>query len=80
MFYRLDIPTRCKQTIFRFARYIPYVKREIAKAHDDTMKSIYGDMAKSVRGHTFARALPEKGLSKVRQLGCFSRELLERIF
>ena len=41
------------------------VQREIAKARNDTLKSVYADMAKSVQGHQFAKALPEKGLSKV---------------
>jgi hypothetical protein len=41
------------------------IQRQIAKAREDTLKSVYGDMAKSVRGHKFAKALPEKGLSKV---------------
>ncbi|CAF0916017.1 unnamed protein product [Rotaria sp. Silwood1] len=59
-----DISTRIKQTIFRLVRYIPYVKREIAKARDDTLKSVYADMAKSIHGHEFSKALPEKGLSK----------------
>jgi len=59
-----DIPTRIKQTIFHLARRLPVVQRQIAKARDDTLRSVYADMAKSVRGHTFAKALPEKGLSK----------------
>ena len=60
-----DIPTRIKQTVFRLARYIPAIQRQIAKARDDTLRSVYGNMEKSVRGHEFAKALPEKGLSKV---------------
>lgn len=76
-----------KQTIFRLARHVPYVQREIAKARDDTLRSIYADMTKSVRGHTFARSLPEKGLSKVRRSVCLSQsiekilqdELLEKL-
>jgi len=59
-----DISTRIKQTIFRWARYLPMVQREIAKARNDTLKSVYADMAKSVQGHQFAKALPEKGLPK----------------
>ncbi|CAF2799877.1 unnamed protein product [Rotaria sp. Silwood2] len=59
-----DIPTRIKQTIFRLARHLPIVQREIAKARNDTLKSVYADMAKSIQGHEFAKALPEKGLSK----------------
>lgn len=47
------------------ARYLPAVKRQIAQARDDTLKSVYADMAKSVQGHEFAVALPEKGLSRV---------------
>lgn len=54
-----------KETVFRLARYVPYVQREIAKAHDETMRSVYAGIAKSIGEHTFARALPEKGLSKV---------------
>lgn len=80
IFRYLDIPTRFKQTIFRLARYIPYVQREIAKAKDDTMKSIYTDMAKSIQGHQFARALPERGLSKVRQLNDFERTMRTNFF
>jgi hypothetical protein len=61
----LDIQTRVKQAVFRLARRIPYVQRQIAKARDDSLKSIYADMVKSTKGHTFAYSLPEQGLSKV---------------
>jgi hypothetical protein len=60
-----DIPTRIKQAIFRLARRLPVVQRQIAQAREDTLKSIRSDVAKSVKGHTFIRSLPEKGLSKV---------------
>ena len=60
--------TRAKQMVFRLARRIPYVQREIAKARDDTLRSVYKDMEKSVNGHTFAQTLPEKGLSKVKKI------------
>jgi hypothetical protein len=60
-----DVSTRIKQTIFRLARRIPAVQRQIAQARTDTLTSVYGNMEKSVRGHQFAKALPEKGLSKV---------------
>lgn len=48
------------------ARRLPLVQREIAKARDDTLKSVYADMAKSIQGHEFAKALPEKGIPKVK--------------
>jgi len=58
------------------ARRLPVVQRQIAQARDDTLRSVYDNMAKSVRGHQFAKALPEKGLSKVKyrliNLRCFS--------
>lgn len=63
--FLLDISTRVKQTVFRLARYVPQIKRQIAKAREDTLNSVHGDMAKSLHGHIFARALPEQGLSKV---------------
>ncbi len=47
------------------ARRIPYIQRQIAQARDDTLKSIYADMSKSVQGHIFMKSLPEQGLSKV---------------
>jgi hypothetical protein len=50
------------------ARRLPVVQRQIAQARDDTLRSVYDNMAKSVRGHQFAKALPEKGLSKVKLL------------
>jgi hypothetical protein len=61
----VDIPTRVKQTIFRLARYVPAIQRQIAQAREDTINSVCANMAKSVKGHQFAKALPEKGLSKV---------------
>ena len=51
--------------MFRLARRFAFVQRKIAQARDDTLKSIYADMAKSVQGHKFAKALPEKGMTKV---------------
>ncbi|CAF1562285.1 unnamed protein product [Rotaria magnacalcarata] len=59
-----DIQTRVKQTIFRLARHLPIVQREIAKARNNTLKSIYADMEKSIEGHQFAQALPERSISK----------------
>ena len=61
----LDVTTRIKQAIFRLARRIPAVQRQITKARDDTLRSVYHSMAKSIQGHQFAKALPKKGLSKV---------------
>ena len=46
------------------ARRLPIVQRQIAKARDDTLRSVYDDMAKSIQGHKFAKALPDQGLSK----------------
>ena len=54
-----------KLAVFRLARRFAFVQRKIAQARDDTLKSVYADMAKSVQGHKFAKALPEKGMSKV---------------
>jgi len=48
------------------ARRLPFVQRQIAQARDDTLKSINGTMEKSLKGHKFTHALPEKGLSKVK--------------
>jgi hypothetical protein len=48
------------------ARRLPVVQRKIAKAREDTLTSVCNDIAKSVAGHEFAKALPEKGLSKVK--------------
>jgi len=61
-----DILTRIKQAIFHLARRLPVVQRQIAKARDDALRSVHDDMAKSIKGHTFAKTLPEKGLSKVK--------------
>jgi hypothetical protein len=61
----LDISTRIKQAIFRLARHLPAIQRQIAKSRVDALKSVHDGMAKSVKGHEFAKALPEKGLSKV---------------
>ena len=60
-----DIQTRIKHAVFRLARRFAFVQRQIAEARDNTLKSVYADMAKSIEGHHFARALPEQGLSKV---------------
>jgi hypothetical protein len=64
----LDIPTRIKELIFRLARRLPIVKRQIAQAREDTINSVCATMAKSTKGHQFAQALPKKGLSKVNNL------------
>ena len=71
----LDLPTRLKQAVFRLARRFPYVQREIAAARDKTLKSACAEIAKSVEGHEFAQALPENGLSKVREIHCCDRIL-----
>lgn len=47
-------------------RYIPYVRRKITEARNDTINSVNSGMAKSVKGHKFINTLPEKGFSKVR--------------
>ncbi|CAF1193940.1 unnamed protein product [Adineta steineri] len=59
-----DISKRIQETIFRLVRRLPSVQRQIAKAREETLTSICNDIAKSVAGHTFSLALPEKGLSK----------------
>jgi hypothetical protein len=63
-----DMVTRIKQSIFRLARRLPFVQRQIAQARHDTLSSVYADMTKSVQGHLFTKSLPEHGLSKVRSL------------
>ena len=67
----LDLRTRLKHAVFRLVRRIPYVQREIVRTRDKTVKSVCEEIAKSVQGHEFAQALPENGLSKVREkYGC----------
>ena len=62
----IDIFVRIRETIFRVARRLPVVQRKIAKAREDTLTSVCNDIAKSVAGHEFTKALPEKGLSQVK--------------
>jgi hypothetical protein len=80
----LDIPTRIKQLIFRLARHLPIVQRQIAQARDDTLRSVCANMAKSVKGHQFAQALPKTGLSKVNNLliifVCFTKLFRMKLF
>lgn len=64
-FYGIDLVVRIRETLFRLVRRLPAVQRKIATARRDTLKSVCGDIARSVKGHEFTKTLPERGLSKV---------------
>lgn len=63
-----DLTTRVKQTVFRLARYVPSIQRQIKQAQEDTLRSVYEEMSESVHGHRFSRTLPDTGLSKVKRI------------
>ena len=52
--------------VFRMARRIPMVKRKITEARESTLKSVRYELVKSISGHKFSTALPERGLFQVK--------------
>ncbi|CAF0955507.1 unnamed protein product [Adineta ricciae] len=63
-----DLVIRLRETVFRLARRLPVVQRQIAKAREDTLTSVCNDIATSIAGHKFIQSLPTQGLSKKKLL------------